>query len=199
MSKYPLPIAVPKGLRPVITQPFGSTQNASWYVANGIAPEHNGIDIAIGTPVQTYGTKIVCPVPESFLSKQWWDQPMSTKGNGIEISWKDGKKYKMRAWHCSEIKTEAKYSEGDVIGFIGNSGLVRPAPSVSCVHCGAHLHLMLYEDGVLIDPLSVFDKNRWFESEDTGLLKDLPPLVWGIEQLNKLFELFKTKNEHTTR
>lgn len=197
--KYPLPISIPKGRTPIITQPYGDKTSVAWYKANGVnIDEHNGTDIVVsGNTAQesrfnTYGAKLVCPVKSAYLDKSWWDNPMSSKGNGIQIAWTDGNFYQMLVWHCSELNLKSSYKEGETIALIGNSGLVRPKPSVECAHCGSHVHLMVYKDGVLTDPETVFDKSRWFTSDDTDTSKDLAPIKYFLAQISTLISnLFK--------
>jgi hypothetical protein len=194
--KYKLPLAVPKGEKPIITGPYGANdpELLAWYAEHGLnLTAHNGVDIVVGDSILTYGTRIVCPVPEAELSQTWWDYPMSTKGNGIQIAWEEGPdRYNMRAWHCSEIVTNRlSFKEGDVIGYIGNSGLVRPAPTPQRPFDGSHIHLMLYKNGVIIDPMTVFNIKDWFTQEDTGVEKDLPPLQWALKYAKEQFEKLK--------
>lgn len=200
--KKPLPLAVPLGYQVYMTQPFGDTAKVEWYKANGLnISAHNGLDLVVWksgiTEAEskrlTYGTKIVCPVPNAVLDKTWWENPMSTKGNGIQIAWTEGTDtYKMLAWHCSEINPKPKYVLEEQIGLIGNSGLVDPKPSPACVFCGSHLHLMLYKNSVLIDPEIYFDIKKWYTAPDTGKEKDLAPfahfLSWISAELKKLIK-----------
>ena len=196
--KYPLPFSIPFGLKPVITQPYGDTSAVAWYKEHGLnLTAHNGIDYCVGDSIQTYGTPLVCPFPKADLSKTWWENPMSTSGNGIQIGFEEGNdRYLVRFWHCSDIVTQGIYKEKDIIGYIGNSGLVRPAPTPQKPFDGSHLHLMVFKNNVLIDPLEIFDKDKWFTSEDTGVEKDLSPLFWALnyakEQFKKLLGLLST-------
>jgi len=174
-----LPISSP--IKPTITQPYGDKSSVAWYQANGLnLTEHNGVDFVIGNPQLTYGTKLVCPFPNATLSKSWWDTPLSTKGNGVEIQ---SGEYQVRFWHCSEIVIKSTYKEGDVIGYIGNSGLCRPAPTDTRPFDGSHLHLMVLKNGVLIDPLTIFNKDGWYVSSDTPVDKDLPPFFRVVKYM----------------
>ena len=191
--KYNLPIEVVRGRKPIITQEFGNMSNNAWYAANGIdtAIGHNGTDIVIsGGAIATYGTRLVCPVPKALLNKVWYTEPLATKGNGVKVQWNDERGVvKMTVWHCSETFYREEYQEKDTLGFIGNSGLVRPAPTYSSVHAGAHLHLMTYVNEVLVNPREIFDFNKWYISDkDTGIVKDLPPFQYFI---NKIAEALK--------
>lgn len=198
-KKYPLPIACPKGVAPVITQLFGDTSSVDWYQANGLnLTAHNGVDFIVGNPIQTYGTRLVCPFPQAELSQTWWNNAMSTSGNGIQIAIEFGNdRYNIRFWHCSRINTKSTYKEGEDVAYIGNSGLCRPAPSYSKPFDGSHLHLMVYKNGVLIDPLTVFDETKWFVQEDTGPEYDMPPLKWSLDyislQIKKLWSIIFKK------
>lgn len=202
MTKHPLPIAIPKGYFPILTQPYGDKSTIDWYKANGLnITEHNGADFTISfvgatedqARMATYGAKLVCPVELSYLSKAWWDNPMSTKGNGIQITWtEDGKDISIRFWHCSEITQQSTYKKEEQVGLIGNNGLVRPEPTPYCVYCGSHLHLMVYVNGVLTDPKEIFDFTKWFIANDTGVGKDLPPIIYFVQKLwNKIFSIAK--------
>lgn len=188
-----LPISSP--IKPRITQLYGDTSNAAWYQANGMnMTAHNGVDFVVGDETQTYGTRLVCPVKEAEISQSWWDSPLSTKGNGIQIAWEEGKdRFNLRFWHCSEIVVRSSYKEGDVVAYIGNSGLCSPAPTDTKPFAGSHLHLMLYKNGVLIDPLTVFDKEQWYVAIDTGVDKDLPPLNRVLKFIIAQVDLLKAK------
>lgn len=193
--KYPLPISCPVGFKPTITQRYGDTSNAQWYKDHGInMTTHNGLDIVIGDNYQTYGTKLVCPVPNAELSQTWFTDAMSTAGNGIQIGWEEGvDRYNLIFWHCSEIVVKNTYKEQDIVGYIGNSGLVSPPVTPQSPFAGSHLHLGLRKNNILIDPLTIFDETKWYTSEDSGQEKDLPPLFWALkyaqEQFKKLLTL----------
>ena len=195
--KFPLPLEIVKGRFPVVTQEFGNKSNADWYRANGINIDaHNGTDIVIGggrnQAVDTYGCKLVCPTG-ALLNAVWFDEPMSTKGNGVKVQWNDGRTIKMVVWHCSECNRQEEYKAGDTLGYIGNSGLVSPKPSYAAVHNGAHLHLMTYINDVLTDPREVFDFTKWTVSAtDTGITKDLPPFQYFLNKIFQSLGLVKT-------
>lgn len=190
--KYPLPIEIVKGRYPLVTQEFGDPSNAAWYQRNGVnITSHNGTDIVIRggkhQETDTYGTRLVCPVPKGVVDGIWDENdPMSTKGNGIEIHWKDEHGFcQMLVWHCSEVVHYAdEFLEGQTLGFMGNSGLVSPPPTFANVHNGAHLHLGLWINGVLSDPREVFDFTKWFVSDqDTSVEKDLPPFQYFLNKI----------------
>lgn len=177
-----LPISAP--IKPTLTQGYGDTSRVAWYKTNGINIDfHNGLDYVVGDSTLTYGTKLVCPFPTAALSKSWWTNPLSTSGNGIEIQ---SGEYKVRFWHCSEIVIKSSYKEGDVVGYIGNSGLCSPAPSDNRPFDGSHLHLMVFKNDVLIDPLTIFKKDEWFLSTDTTIEKDLPPLFRVVKYMTEI-------------
>lgn len=191
--------------KPIITQLWGNTSYNEWYKANGIgSPYHNGLDLAIGTPRQTYGTPVVCPFKEAEVYNVIFTNPISTKGNGVYIQAIEGQiMYRMIAWHTGEIEVKIgdKIKEGDILCYIGNSGLsgtVLPNGTVENADlskdpwAGAHLHLMLSiyikdalgnwnlleeNNGVggWIDPLRYFDHNTWYIGDNTDVKRDLPP------------------------
>lgn len=103
-------------------------------------------------------------------------------------------------WHLSEVTDNNDISQEEtVFGLLGNSGTVFPAPTPECALCGSHLHFMKFlfklvngtwvlqaqDNGVggAIDPLTAYDANdpfvfeldKPFRGEDTGIEKDLAP------------------------
>lgn len=179
-----LPIGGPR--RPIITQFFGNTSNNAWYQANGVnIPSHNGVDFVTGTPLETYGTPLVCPFPTAKVIKISFVSPLYTKGNGVTLEYKyDGLTFQLVLWHTGEVKVKLgdKVKEGDVICYIGNSGLCNPPPTTDNPYAGSHLHLMLYVDGVLTDPMKWFNGD-WYVGEDSGIQHDVEPIKWGVEKL----------------
>ena len=187
--KYPLPLEIVRGRYPIVSQEFGDPSRAEYYKAHGInINAHNGTDIVIsGGSSNTYGTKLVCPAPTALLNKVWQLDPMSTSGNGVQCQWQDERgTIKMTVWHCSETNRQSEYKLGDTLGYMGNSGLVDPVPSVFNVFAGSHLHLGVKINDVLADPREVFDFTKWTVSEtDTGIEKDLPPFLFYLSKIAK--------------
>lgn len=201
MKKFKLPFALPSGVIPVVTQFYGDSSRAQWYKDHGLnMPSHNGIDFVIKRideedPFITYGTKLVCPFPAADLSMTWFTDPMSTTGNGIQIGFDIGAdRYNLILWHCSEIVVKPSYKEGDTVGYVGNSGLVDPPPTLAKPFAGAHLHMGLRKNNVLIDPLELFDLTQWFTSTgDTPQEKDLPPFFWVVAAIKKQVDALMKK------
>jgi murein DD-endopeptidase MepM/ murein hydrolase activator NlpD len=202
--KYPLPLEIVKGRFPFVTQEFGNQTNNAWYIANGIKFDassgggHNGTDIVIAggknQATDTYGTKLVNPFPKALRNKVWFEDAMSTQGNGVKVQFTDERGViKMIVWHCSECNNQEEYNLGDTLGYIGNSGLVTPKPTVWNAHAGAHLHLGVYINDVLANPRDVFDFTKWTVSNtDTSIEKDLPPIAYFLNQIRiTLSSIFK--------
>lgn len=206
--KFAFPIKLHSGLNSIITQEYGNKNMVEWYKANGVdINEHNGTDIILsGHTSKTYGSELICPFPKGKVVKTWFDNPMSTKGNGTLIQSEpfeeDGiqKIVQFLLWHCSEIVTsKIDFVEGETIAYVGNSGLVRPAPRPDCAYCGSHLHLGMFEyhfiDGVWIqrdadnglsgalNPMERIDISKIYYGDDTGFDKDLAPAVWSLESI----------------
>jgi len=190
---FKLPLKCPQ--KPIITQYYGNTSNNAWYIQNGVnIPWHNGCDLIMGDNRQTYGTALVCPFPSAKVTQLIFDNPMSTKGNGIylESDLIDGAKYRIVLWHVGEIKVMYNdiVKEGDILGYVGNSGLCKPSPTVDLPYNGSHLHFGLYKlvngqyvyEGKTVlgesDPLKFFDPNQWYVGEDSGPQHDMAPLMW---------------------
>jgi len=205
--KLTFPIRCHSGLRPRITQPYGATGNLQWYKDKGIEmPFHNGTDITIGDPKQTYGSALIVPGEGWRVVKATYDNPMSTKGNGVTLQSssfvEDGieKVLQVVYWHCSEVMPSGKALPAEsVVAYVGNSGAVSPEPSPSCPYCGSHLHLMMFElfylngkwvlqnadNGVngAIDPMTRFSLSDLSYGTDSDIAKDNPPLVWAMGKL----------------
>ena len=210
---YKLPLKSP--IKPTITQLYGNTSMNYWYSANGIKNAfHNGVDICCGTMVQSYGTPMVCPFPEGgYVDEIVYESPMTTKGNGVYIKSNlvANTQYKLILWHTGEIvvKKGQQLKEGDIICYMGNSGLVNPPPSTDNPYAGTHLHFGCYKitNGQYVynnptilgetDPLLYFDKNQWYLGEDSGYAHDMNPLIWMWSKLGitdwwlKLLTAFK--------
>lgn len=210
MRNLAFPIIVPRGYKLKITQPYGATGSVEWYKKNGVAiPFHNGVDVTIDSsdPRLTYGSACFFPFPKGWTVKKTFDSPMSTKGNGVTLESdafvEDGieKKVQLVYWHLSKLVDATQHKYKDVIGYVGNSGLVLPAPSPECPYCGSHLHFMLYEfhkteigmfmlqnkdNGVggAVDPMTRFSIEKIEYGDDTSVAFDAPPIQWAIEKLN---------------
>ena len=180
-----LPIKSPQV--PFLTQAYGDKSRVAWYIANGInITEHNGADFITGDSVATYGTPLVCPFKTAKVVKISFDTPMATKGNGVTIEGRVGDdKIQVVLWHTGEVSLHLgdKIKEGDIICYIGNSGLCSPAPTAEYPYNGSHLHLMIFKNGILGDPATVFDFKTWYLGEDSGHVHDVHPIVWATEQL----------------
>jgi len=218
------PFKVPNGYKLKVTQPFGSISKLQFYKDRGIdIPFHNGVDIVLvdsqgrEVPKVTYGSALITPSVGWQIVKTTFDNPMSTKGNGVTIQSSEiidtlGRvtRWQLVFWHCSEVVyTKGILGAFETVGYVGNSGAVSPAPSIACPYCGSHLHLMLYihekRDGTwyVLDPangvggaqdvLKYIDINDVYYGNDTDFLKDEPPLMWLISQLNSLILSLKAQ------
>jgi hypothetical protein len=192
-----LPIKSP--IKPMITQRYGEMGNLQFYRDHGIKiPFHNGVDLVCGDNRQTYGTELVCPFPQGgYVFDVIFDSPMSTKGNGIYLMSSD-KAFKIILWHVGSVNVKKgdKLKEGDVVGWIGNSGLCCPAPTPLVPYAGSHLHFGCYkydETGGYVyqpptvlgetDPLLYFNKDEWYYGVDSGAIHDIEPLKWRWSML----------------
>jgi len=183
---YNIPLRVPPGRVVSITQEFKDAARVAWYKENGITTkEHTGLDLACGDSWQTFGTPFVCPFSKATLHAREITDPMGAKGSRVQIrcvDWK-GRELILGGLHLSEISENAGFVEGDVIGYIGNSGSVLPVPSLLNPAAGAHLHMTLLVDGVLTDPTLFFDIQNPYRGADTGYEKDKPAAEWAVREL----------------
>jgi hypothetical protein len=120
---------------------------------------------------------------------------MSSKGNGIEIRYFDGSRtIRMLAWHNSTVVNKNSFVENEVIGHIGNSGLVLPEPTPHQPYAGSHLHLMTYVNNQLVNPREIFDFNQWYKGTDNLLEEiklDLLPIAWFLEKIKDAINKLK--------
>lgn len=199
------PLKYTKGQKTSITQRFG--ENPEFYSP---MKGHNGIDFVNGYQKSAYGTGIVA-VHDGKVSRVISNTPMSTMGNGVYIIKQEGDTlYRTIYWHLSEVLVKAgqEVKQGQLIGRMGNSGIVRPVPTTSCPYCGTHLHFGLYpyikKDGTwvkqfkdngyngAVDPMPYFSDNtislNFKEQQEAPLILNriailMAPLFWAINKL----------------
>jgi hypothetical protein len=187
--------------KPFVTQEFGSVANLLWYLQNGInIPFHNGIDVCFGDAWQTLGTECINPFETAIVVKVTPKplDPTSTKGNGVTIQGEyEGNLYQVVFWHTGEIVVELgqKIYKGDVVCYVGNSGLCKPERSILKPADGAHCHLMIFkytkdtlgnwnltnsDNGVggARNARELFDFSRCEVGPDSGKLHDM----WVIKE-----------------
>jgi murein DD-endopeptidase MepM/ murein hydrolase activator NlpD len=98
---------------------------------------HNGVDYVapVGTPVQASGDGVVL-------------QAGRNGGHGLYIKLQHGRRYSTSYSHLSRIasgvRTGARVQQGQVIGYVGSTGM----------STGAHLDYRFIKDGKYVDPLS---------------------------------------------
>lgn len=69
---------------------------------------------------------------------------------GLTIHFRDANGVLVRHMHCSALTdAEGPVKAGAVLGYIGNTGLVRPQPSPTDPHAGAHDHTDCSKNGKL--------------------------------------------------
>lgn len=116
------------GFNPLLYKPFG-------------IPGHNGLDIYMpGAPNKGFGTPILA-AHDGKVTRIEYDVPNRTKGNGIELLSSDGSFFTVY-WHVSSflVNLGDEVKAGQTIATMGNSGFVKPAPSLNDPHAGTHLH-----------------------------------------------------------
>jgi len=213
--KFTSPLKYRKNQKTTITQPFGA--NPKYYSKYKI-PGHNGIDFVNGHQRNCYGIGITA-THAGRVTKVIAEEPMSTKGNGVYIQvLKDKKRYKSVYWHLSEVLVRVGdyVKQGQLVGRMGNSGIVRPAPNISKPYQGTHLHYGLYvweirdnnwfkvnEDYKgAVDPMPYFSDNtiarnfqEKLERPNLGRLSIiLAPIIWAIGILKEELRKMKGRN-----
>lgn len=206
-----IPFKVPTGLRPVITQPYGDIDNLAFYKSKGITiPFHNGVDLTTnGSSRNTYGCPVFAPC-DGIVTKVYWEGgPVAANGNEVVFhtsKFEEGSVWKVlefRFVHLSGVDESLEGKQvfmGAVLGYVGNSGLVSPAPTALTPYAGTHLHLGMIEyevdeatgnlinknekNGVygLLDPMTRINLED-FDTMTEDVTKDAPALQWGISSL----------------
>ena len=124
--------AVPPGAARV-SSPFGYRTNP----VTGRSEMHNGVDMAFahGTPVVAIQDGVVTEVGYNAYS-----------GNYIRYLTSDGLLVGYAHLYRTLVQVGDIVRRGDTVALTGNSGL----------STGPHLHVTIWQDGITIDPLSVF-------------------------------------------
>lgn len=116
-------------------------------------PFHSGIDFAgksFGSPIgSATGGKVVTAV-----TGHTWDDGTG-KANYVDVYNPDNK-LTYRYYHLASAAVSAgqEVTPGQVIGYVGNTGSVYPAPTKSNPKAGTHLHFSVLNNGSYIDPSS---------------------------------------------
>jgi murein DD-endopeptidase MepM/ murein hydrolase activator NlpD len=202
------PIKRHSGLKVVVSQKYGEVANNAWYKQRGIdIPFHNGIDLVLsGSPLQTFGSEIVACF-DGQVVRNFWGGEMNSHGNGLvlrgDMFYENGIAYRYEAlyWHLSGLNTPfaSRIGIGSCIGYVGNSGDCKPAPTVINPWGGSHLHFGVIkyrndgngwfvenkDNGVdgFINPLPLIDDLQGLEGMDTGVSRDLAPIRYFINKL----------------
>lgn len=161
-------------------------------------PEHNGNDVTCGDGIQTFGTACVWPFPfpgTVYDSQAESEVAAESRIAHAQIDGTDpttGIMYSVLYLHLSKVAHKKlfsdgqviTYQQGDVIGYIGNSGAVLPAPSAVNPFNGSHLHLGLgikkpgEANATMVDPSLHFDVNNPFRGNDDPE-RDKLVLAWA--------------------
>lgn len=186
------PIKVHSGLKIVVTNPFGKVAPhlKDWYIKHTGKDIHNGIDLVLsGKRYQSYGAELLAPFDGKVVQTRK-NEPMCKTGNLVKILSIDGR-FMAQHHHCSKVKVNLGdvVTKGDTLALMGNSGLVRPIPTLKDCFNGTHTHFMLWEmiDGkwTLIDPNRYIDWDKQLAGADTSIDEDVPPLAWVINTLQR--------------
>lgn len=149
----------------LVTSPYGNR------VVNGKPSFHDGIDVQ---GIMNEGAHIVYDVVNGIVKSsgkfrvtrnQWvtYHCPLvnkKVKGLFVEIESLSHKtKYKFRFVHgkSCDKKVGAVLSSGDSLFRVGNSGCTTGLLTPNNPNDGVHIHLSLWVDGKLVDPIKYFD------------------------------------------
>jgi len=185
------PVICPKGARVIITQGFKPTHDAVDFVIwNDNFSERENYRLS-------YGSQLVCPVPEAKCVLINDFGTMNPLGNGVDIEWQeDGFYWRLHFWHTvyNELLLNQLVKEGELIGLIGNTGDCRPVPTANEPYEGTHCHMRLsryhkdaYGFGNIdiesLDPRFYFDILSPYVGNDSNVVVDLQPIYWAWGKL----------------
>lgn len=194
MQKFHFPLRIPDDRILTLTQGFGKTENALEPGGpHGELHYHYGIDVVDGLPAETYGTPIICPFKEAHFEGYLFDGPSSQKTNYIKFSGTgaSGNKYTLIFAHISAMFFKEKYVEGDVLGLVGNAGMVAPRPTPGNPFGGSHLHFGVQIGGEWVNPLDYFDIANPYRGPQHPAADGLPRIQWALEILKEEFNKVK--------
>lgn len=169
-----------------VSQLFGV--NKSLYNSNFGIPGHNGVDIFVQDEKLGYGTPILATHKGTIQTIQR-DVPHRTSGNGIKLLSEDNS-FSTTYWHLADFNCNIgdKVETGQVIGYMGNSGFVRPLPTQEQSHLGTHLHFgaEIYgqssEYGTYVDPVPFLfkegDKLPIYWNRDLFITREGDDVSW---------------------
>lgn len=182
----------------ILTNPFGQVAPhlREWYLERFGTDIHNGIDLILsGKRWDSYGSELVSAI-DGYVPFVIQNAPFGERGNGIFVQSHD-RKVQTLHWHCAKIfvKSGQSVTKGQVIGTMGNSGKVRPKPTLSHPYAGTHLHFMwqinVNGQWVSVDPLEHLDLGNYIIGEDTGIEEDTPPIMWQLQHIQAKIDVIK--------
>lgn len=189
-NKKKFPIICPAGSRVEVTQGFMPITN----------PSHDAIDFVIQNPKLsqrenlrlTYGSQFVSPVTGAKCVLINDFGTFNEKGNGVDIEWEeDGYFWRLHFWHneSNSIKLGDVVTNGQIVGYMGNTGFVNPIPTPLAPYGGTHCHLRLSRSNrnqwggnyniTSLDPRDYFDVTNPYSGADSSIMIDLEPVKWA--------------------
>lgn len=112
---------------------------------NGVwtLPFHYGVDWSAPTGTPIYAAH------DGTVTKSGWDNTAYGGGNEIQLTSGDWATWYLHMNKPSHLKVGAKVKRGELIGYVGSTGL----------STGPHLHFELHKNGVAVDPLPHITSN----------------------------------------
>lgn len=182
---YKFPIRIPLGKILTISQ--------------GFKPDiHIGNDVICGDGPSTFGLPFVWPFPfPGFIYDSVADSPIAaeSKHAHAQVDGVDpvtGITYSLLCIHLSSViytvaqgeNSSIRFLMGETIGYLGNSGMVSPKPTLQNPFGGSHAHLGLgiknpgEANYTMVDPSLYFDLAQPFYGPDDPE-KDKPVYEWA--------------------
>lgn len=187
---------------------FTTTSNYSNRKFDGKEEKHNGIDLGgvkFGTPIGSASNGIVAKVVDGYTWKDSNLKGGSAKSNYVDV-YDPTSDTTYRYYHLAgaSVVEGQEVMPGMTLGYVGNTGDVRPIPTNDNPEAGTHLHFSVMKNGSYVNPES-YVNNAMFNAPiqtnfvpniNTGRGRDKsnipdnmtvnsPDIIAGLKQINE--------------
>lgn len=154
----------------------------SFTVTQGFSAGHQGVDLAApdGTPIKAPDGGVVIAINSAWKPGGYFG------GNYVKVRGDEGYTFYMGHMSKTNTKLNARVSEGQVIGYVGQTGEAT----------GPHIHFETSKRGVMYDPRKVIKEEPMSEAERKVYNKGV--VIQGIKPLsegNIVFEFTDAGNQ----
>jgi flagellar hook assembly protein FlgD len=164
-------------------------------------PDHDAIDIAVGSPETSWRTPIYATGPGKVIEARFHGGSPGGSANYVKVRQDDGKV--IYFWHLDNEKEgeEPVYigkrvDMNTLVGHMGNTGHVHPLPKdTGNPKSGTHLHFAVYINGSPVNPTNFLGEGANVECDKGGVLGDnnIVDMQLIIDQIEILDELYSNE------